>query len=165
MPSWAERDPSHEELAAEFIELCKKAPFDSVMAHDIEQVLWDKWVFLATLAGMTTLCRGSVGEIVATPYGKAATVEMYEECCRVANGCSHPIGAEASVKALEMLTAPGSSFAASMPRDLTDGQRTEHDHILGAMIRRGQNVGCPTPLLRLAYTHMEIQAAHKTAKA
>lgn len=158
------RHPLHHELASEFIKLCSKAPFDSVLADDIEQVLWDKWVFLATLAGMTTLCRGSVGDIVATRYGKATTVEMYEECCSVASASGYPINVEASAKALDLLTAPGSSFTASMQRDLLDGQRTEHDHILGAMIRRGQRVGYPTPLLTLAYTHMEIQATRRSTK-
>lgn len=46
------RHPSHQQVASDFIELCRKAPFDSVLADDIEQVLWEKWVFLATLAGM-----------------------------------------------------------------------------------------------------------------
>jgi 2-dehydropantoate 2-reductase len=152
------RHPSHQKLAFEFIELCKKAPFDSVFAEDIEKVLWDKWVFLATLAGMTTLCRGSVGDIVATPYGKATTVQMYQECCRVAYASGHSISAEVSAKALEMLTASGSTFTASMLRDLLDGQPTEHDHILGAMIRRGQGYACPTPLLEVAHTNLAIQA-------
>lgn len=150
------RHASHEKLATEFIELCKKAPFDSALSNDIEQVLWDKWVFLATLAGMTTLCRASVGDIVATPYGKMATIDMYEECCRVANAYGHPITEQASAKSLEMLTASGSSFTASMLRDLQDGKRTEHDHILGAMIKKGDKMSCPTPLMKIAHTHIEI---------
>ncbi len=153
------RDPAHEELAHAFIDLCKQAPFDSAIASNIDQVLWDKWVFLATLAAMTTLCRGSVGEIVATPHGKAITIQMYEECCQVAKASGHPIGKDASVKALEMLTASGSTFTASMLRDLLEGQRTEHDHILGAMIDTGQRMGSPTPLMQLAHTHMVVEAA------
>jgi pyruvate carboxylase len=50
---------------------------------------------------------------------------------QITQASGHPVSAEASVKALEMLTATGSSFTASMLRDMLDGQRTEHDHILG----------------------------------
>ena len=64
------RSPSQEAFAQELFALCKKADFDSFYKENIEQALWDKWVFLATLAGMTTICRGSIGEIAATPYGK-----------------------------------------------------------------------------------------------
>lgn len=158
------RHPSHQQLASDFIALCSKAPFDSILADDIEQVLWDKWVFLATLAGMTTLCRGSVGDIVATPYGKEITVRMYEECWRVAQACGHAISTQTSVNAINMLTASGSSFTSSMLRDLLDGQRTEHDHILGAMIRKGHSLACPTPLLEVAHTNMDIQAKRATSR-
>lgn len=152
------RHPWHQELASAFIKLCEGAPFESLLTENIEQMLWDKWAFLAALAGMTTLCRGSVGDIVETPYGRGATIQMYEECCRVARASGYAISAEASVRALEILTAKGSSFTASMLRDLLNGQPTEHDHILGAMIRRGQSLDCQTPLLAVAHTNMSIQS-------
>jgi len=153
------RDAAHADLVRDFVALCRKAPFDTVHADDIAQVLWDKWVFLATLAGMTTLCRGSVGEIVATPYGADLTRQMYDECCAVAAASGHPTGQVARDKALGMLTAPGSPFTASMLRDLQSGQRTEHDHILGAMAERGMALGMSMDLMRLAHTHLAVQAA------
>jgi len=155
------RHESHRWLVQAFFELCEKTPFDYLISDDIEQVLWDKWAFLATLAGMTTLCRGSVGEIVGTPYGAEATNTMYEECCQVAKKSGHPVGDEVRSEALGMLTEHGSSFSASMLRDLQDGLRTEHDHILGAMVRRGQKFGCNTPLIRLAFTHLEVQSVRR----
>lgn len=152
------RDPAHAALVSEFVALCRKAPFDTVHADDIAQVLWDKWVFLATLAGMTTLCRGAVGEIVATPYGAGLTRQMYDECCAVAAASGYPTGQAARDRALGMLTAPGSLFTASMLRDLQAGQRTEHQHILGAMAERGIALGMAMDLMRLAHTHLAVQA-------
>ena len=66
--------------------------------------------------------------------------------------------AAAKERAIGMLTAPGSTFAASMLRDLQAGLRTEHDHILGAMVRRADRLGCAAPLLKLALTHMVVQS-------
>ena len=152
------RDPAHVELAKEFIALCGKAPFDSVYAENIEQALWDKWVFLAALAGMTTLCRGSVGEILATPYGEGLIRQMYDECCAVARLSGYPTGEAATARALGMLIAPGSPFTASMLRDLLAGQRTEYQHILGAMAERGIALGLPMDLMRLAHTHLAVRA-------
>lgn len=155
------RHESHNWHIHAFCELCEKALFESAISNDIEQVLWDKWVFLATLAGMTTLCRGSVGEIVNTTYGSVATIAMYDECCQVAKKAGHPIGDSARDAALGMLTEHGSSFTASMLRDLLDGRRTEHDHILGAMVRRGLHLACDMPTTRLAFTHLQVQAAKR----
>lgn len=155
------RDAAQAALAREFAALGADAGFDSVYSEDIEQVLWTKWVFLATLAGMTTACRGTVGEIVATAEGEALTRQMYAECCAVAQATGQPVSAEEQAKALAMLTQPGSAFTASMLRDLLAGQRTEHEHILGDMVRRGQAADLSLDLMRLAYTHMAVQAARR----
>jgi 2-dehydropantoate 2-reductase len=155
------RASEHEALAKEFIELCKKADFDSAYSENIEQVLWDKWVFLATLAGMTTLCRGSVGDIVATPYGQELSLSMYEECCSIAKASGQAIGDVPKGKAIEMLTKVGSPFNASMLRDLISGQRTEHDHILGEMINIGEQTGIDCQLLKMAYTQIAVAQIKK----
>lgn len=153
------RDAAQTALAHEFAELGKGAGFDSVYSDAIEQALWNKWVFLATLAGMTTVCQGSVGEILATSEGEALTRQMFAECCALAQAAGYPITAEEQGKALAMLTQKGSAFTASMLRDLQGGQRTEHEHILGDMMRRGPSAGVGVDLLRLAYTHMAVRAA------
>jgi 2-dehydropantoate 2-reductase len=150
------RAPEHAALAKEFIELCKKADFESAYSENIDQVLWDKWCFLATLAGMTTLCRGSVGDIVATPYGQELTLAMYEECCSIAKASGQAIGDIPKGKAIEMLTKVGSPFTASMLRDLISGQKTEHEHILGQMISKGAQAGMGCQLLKMAYTQIVV---------
>lgn len=155
------RHPAHAELARAFVDLCQAAEFDGIYAEEIEQVLWDKWVFLATLAGMTTVCRGSVGEIVATPHGEALTRQMYDACCEVARLSGYPNGAAARERALTLLTTQGSAFTASMLRDLQAGQATEHEHVLDAMCRRGMALGLPMDLLRLAHTHLAVQAGRR----
>ena len=151
------RDAAQEGVVQEFIGLCRKSAFDSVLSADIEQVLWDKWVFLATLAGMTTLCRGSVGDIVATPHGESQVRRMYEECQAVAAASGHAVSSEARDRDLALLTAKGSAFTASMLRDLIAGQRTEHEDIIGAMGRRGQAHGLSMDLLLMAYTHLLVE--------
>lgn len=153
------RHAAHEALARDFVALCAGADFDSRHAEDIEQVLWDKWVFLATLAGMTTLCQGTVGEIVATPWGADLARRMFAECCGIAARCGHGVDPAARDKALDMLTRPGSAFTASMLRDMRAGQRTEHEHILGEMVRRGIERGVACDLVAMAHTHMAVYAA------
>ena len=151
----------HEALAQGFFALCRQADFNSVYSETIDQVLWDKWVFLATLAGMTTLCRGSVGDIAATPYGRQLAQLMYEECCSIAKACGYPIGDTPRSKAIEMLTQVGSSFTASMLRDLLSGQRTEHEHILGQLIKKGEQNGMDCQLLKMAYTQIVVAQIKK----
>jgi 2-dehydropantoate 2-reductase len=90
---------------------------------------------------------------------------MYQECCAVAHASGHAIAPATAEAARGMLTQQGSAFTASMLRDLQAGQRTEHEHILGAMARRGIAAGLPMDLVRLAHTHMAVRAAQAQGRA
>ena len=155
------RTTAQEEVAREFASLCEKADFNFTYSENIEQALWEKWVMLATLAAMTTLCLGSVGEIVATRYGAEMARRAHMEACAIAAANGHPVPEKVRAGQLTMLTKEGSPFTASMMRDLVGGLRTEHEHILGDLIGKGapHNIDCP--LLKIAYTHMAVAAAHR----
>jgi 2-dehydropantoate 2-reductase len=61
-----------------------------------------------------------------------------------------------------MLTMPGSTFAASMLRDVERGAPTEADHILGDLLRRGGGGGPnDLSLLRIAYAHLRAYEARR----
>lgn len=151
------RIAGQEALSQALFALCKKTDFDSFYEENIEQALWDKWVFLATLAGMTTICRGSVGEIVSTPYGKDLSMKMFAECCAIAASQGRPIDGSTKSTSQEILTKEGSPFTASMLRDLLAGKRDEHQHILGDLINFANLNSIDCPLFKIAYTHMAVQ--------
>jgi 2-dehydropantoate 2-reductase len=151
------RSDAHKELAQKFHQICDEAEFKNIYSDNIEQGLWDKWVLLATLAGMTTVTRGNVGQITASPYGKTLTEHMYQECCAIAKAYQFPITDSAQTKALELLTQKDSSFSASMLRDLNSHHQTEHEHVLGELIRLGDQHAVQSDLLKLAYIHMNVE--------
>ena len=152
------RSPSQEAFAQELFTLCKKADFDSFYKENIEQALWDKWVFLATLAGMTTICRGSIGEIAATPYGKDLCRQMFAESCAIAAGEGYAITEKTQLSSLGILTKEGSPFTASMLRDLLAHKKNEYQHILGDLVDRASEHSIECPLLKIAYTHMAVES-------
>ena len=156
------RTLGQEALSQALFALCKKADFDSFYEENIEQALWDKWVFLATLAGMTTICRGSVGEIVSTPYGKDLSRKMFAECCAIAASQGRPIDKSTQSTSQEILTKEGSLFTASMLRDLLTGKVDEHQHILGDLIDFANLNSIDCPLLKIAYTHMAVEGKKRT---
>ncbi|MFP5405310.1 MAG: ketopantoate reductase family protein [Gammaproteobacteria bacterium] len=153
------RDDETQGVAAKFIDLCRPAKFDSVLSPDIETSLWEKWTLLATLAGITTLMQGSVGQIMETRDGEALIRQLQGECLAVASASGVQVSARARSQATALLTRRGSTFAASMLRDLSSGHRTEHDHVLGDMLARADRLGIAAPLLRAAYCHMQVRAA------
>ncbi|CAJ0742004.1 2-dehydropantoate 2-reductase [Ralstonia mannitolilytica] len=131
------------------------ANFDSVLAENVMQDMWEKFVFLTSLASMTCLMRATVGEIVATDEGRALNEAMFAACEEVAAASGYPIRQAARERGLQVLTQAGSPLTASMLRDLESGARVEADHIVGDMLRRGRALGTDVSLLRVAFAHLQ----------
>ena len=159
------RDAQAARAAAGFIAQCGPARFDAVLSADIETSLWEKWVFLATLAGMTTLARGSIGEIVQTRDGERLIRRLHAECAAVAAAAGVVIAPQVHARTLAVLTQQGSTTAASMLRDLQSGGRTEHEHVLGDMLSRADRFGHDAPVLLAACCHLRVQAARRTPRS
>ncbi|HYD98671.1 MAG TPA: 2-dehydropantoate 2-reductase [Alphaproteobacteria bacterium] len=140
-----------EALAAAFA----RSKVESRFSNHIMQEMWEKMAFLASLAALTCLMRASVGDIAATAEGRAVAEELYAEIQAVAAAWGHPPRPPAVKQALTLMTQPGSSFVASMLRDIERGGPTEGDHIVGDLLRRARAKDLPTPLLRLANCHLQ----------
>lgn len=137
------------------------AKFDWKQLEGIEQAMWDKWVMLASLAGMTCLMRAPVGDYIATGAGEKLVLALLAENAAVARAAGFPTGEAALANYRGILTQKGSSFTASMMRDVESGGATEGDHILGALLALAKKHGVATPMLEVAATHLEAYAARR----
>jgi 2-dehydropantoate 2-reductase len=136
-----------------------RGPVEAVLADDMAQPLWEKFVGLATLAAMTCLMRAAVGDIVASDDGALLMEDTLRACVATATAAGHAPREAALAPLRAMLFAPGSDFTASMLRDLEAGSRTEADHVVGDMLRRAVAAGVDPGPLRHARCH--LQAAER----
>jgi 2-dehydropantoate 2-reductase len=137
------------------------ANFDALVSENILLRMWEKWVFLATLAGSTCLFRGAVGDILSAPDGKRVIEGLLGECRAVAQHNGFTMGPDFDARANQTLFTP-SPMTASMLRDVENGSHTEADHILGDLIARGgsaQQRDSGLSLLRIAYNHLKTYEA------
>jgi 2-dehydropantoate 2-reductase len=161
--TYGERDGTRSARIERVEQAMAKARFDPRLSTTVMQDMWDKWVFLASLAGITCLMRAPVGDIVAAPGGTQVTLGLLDDCRRVAEACGHAPGDAALQRARSVLTEAGSKLSASMMRDLEQGAQIEADHIVGDMLARGEAKGLDLPMLRVAYAHLkayEVRRAH-----
>jgi 2-dehydropantoate 2-reductase len=126
--------------------------------------MWEKFVMIASLAGMNCLMRGSVGDILETNDGERLMLELLAECQAVATASGYPPRPDHRAECRAILTQRGSSFSASMLRDLEAGVPTEGDQVLGDMLRRARESGITTPLLRAAVCHLQVHEHRRAAR-
>lgn len=149
------RRPQQQETVQRISAVFRPANFTFKLSDNIEGELWKKYAFLTTLAGMTCLMRGSVGDIAATRFGKSLVRELLSVTAAVAEKSGHPLGQAWFDDTLSLLTRDGSSFTASMLRDMERGGRLESDHIVGDMLRRAEAHGIAHEILKAILTHLQ----------
>jgi len=151
------RSPRIDRIAAEI----GKAKFESRASSAILLEMWEKWVFLATLAGITCLMRSSIGDIAAAGAEHLA-LNLLEECRSIAASAGFAPRAEFLEQTRSSITAPGSLLTASMLRDVERHARIEADHILGDLLHRGSQVlNADRSLLQLAFRHLKAYEARR----
>jgi 2-dehydropantoate 2-reductase len=155
------RAPGQERVASAFAAAGSTAKFELRLSDNILQDMWEKYVMLATMAGMNCLMRGNVGDVMQADDGEALTLEMLEECDLVAHAAGHRCREDFLVRSRALLTERGSTFAASMLRDVERGGPTEAAHIIGDMLVRAREAGLPSRMLGVAWCHLQTHEARR----
>ncbi len=135
------------------------AGFDARLSGEIRQDMWEKWIFIATVAGITSLMRAAIGDIVAAGAAHLAT-GLLDECAAIAAHEGFPPRAPFLERVRATVAAPGSPLMASMLRDIEGGMPVEGDHILGDLLRRAAEPN-DRSLLRIAYAHVKTYEARR----
>ena len=152
---FGERDGKMSDRVRAIADVVRSCNFDGAASETVLQDMWEKWVFLASIAASTSLMRAPIGMIMAAPGGKDFLLGILDESRAVATAEGYPPRAPALERATGMLTTEGSPLTASMFRDIKAGQPVEADHVIGDLIARADTAEVPAPRLRTAYTHLK----------
>jgi 2-dehydropantoate 2-reductase len=147
--TFGERDGSRSERCDAIETLMRDVKFQPRLSDRIVLEMWEKWVFLATLAGATTLMRGTVGDIVGAEGGRDFIAGLHDECLAIAAANGFAPREKVAAQARTTLTTEGSPLTASMLRDIEGRGRIEADHVVGDLIARGRSATPDTALPHL----------------
>jgi len=151
--SFGELDGARSQRIEAIASALVNAGFEAKLSSEIRQEMWEKWVFIATAAGITCLMRSAVGDYVAAGGVDLAT-KLLGECASIAASQGFPLREPALERARGAITAAGSPIKASMLRDIEGGKPVEGDQILGDLLRRAEKPD-ECPLLRVAAIHVK----------
>lgn len=130
-------------IAAEF----ERAGLATTVSTNILGTMWDKLLVNVATGALSGITRLPYGGLYAVPEVKATALAAVAEAMAVAGaadvGLSFTEPEQAWNKAAEGLPP---EFKASMLQSLEAGSRTEIDFINGAVVRRGAQLGIPTPV-------------------
>ncbi|MFB7591655.1 ketopantoate reductase family protein [Streptomyces sp. NPDC056169] len=129
---------------------------DAPVPDQVMTAMWHKWVFITTFGAVTSLMRGTVGDVYDAPGGPALGPAVLDEAAAVAAAAGHPVPEAERAATLAVVSASGSPMVPSLYRDLAAGQPTEVEHLFGDLTDRARALGVATPLLDLATLHLRV---------
>jgi 2-dehydropantoate 2-reductase len=113
--------------------------------------LWAKLILNCAYNPLSALTRLPYGRMFGVAGMETLVRDVVEECCAVAKATGISVSADILADVLGLAaTMPHQS--SSTAQDLKAGRRTEIDHLNGFIVRRGAQLGIPTPVNHALYT-------------
>jgi 2-dehydropantoate 2-reductase len=125
---------------------------------DIQKTLWSKFLFIATLAGVTTLSRETMARLMPRPEWREVIVGCLREIEAVGRASGVNLDPRVVEETLEYVEGSLEQMHASMHADIMAGRPLELEALNGAVVRAGRSAGVPTPINDVIYAMLKPHA-------
>lgn len=148
---FGELDGSDSERGRQILQALQQSGIPAEFTQDIPQTLWSKFLFIATMAGVTTVSRETMAQLMPRPEWREVIVGCMREIEAVgrASGVRLPPGIVEST--LEYIEGSLEQMHASMHADIMAGRPLELEALNGAVVRAGRAVKVATPINSVIY--------------
>jgi 2-dehydropantoate 2-reductase len=128
-----------------FLAACQTADIDAELSDAIERLIWEKFVFLVGLSGMTSKFRTPIGPIRENAEKRAMLFDTMREVVAVGRVKGVPLRPDFAEDRLAFCDMIPAKMTSSMQVDLERGNRLELPWLSGAVVDLGAQLGVPTP--------------------
>jgi 2-dehydropantoate 2-reductase len=127
-------------------EVFQRAGILHEVSTDMPRLLWEKFLFITGVGGVTAMARSGIGPLLASAEGQYLLTASCAEVDAVARAEGIQLGADAVLRILTQAGSLAPQWQSSMARDLGVGRRLEVEALSGAVVRRGRKYDIPTPV-------------------
>ncbi len=152
---FGEPDGSRSSRAEALLKAVETAGIEATLSPAIGDVLWQKFVMIASHAGVSTLARRPSGEILNDPDLRATVAAALAEVVAVgeAEGASFP--ADFLAAQMDLLDKFPAQVKPSMLQDFDAGRRIEIEGLSGTVVRLAVAHGIDVPVHRTIYAALK----------
>lgn len=124
------------------------------VASDIEAVLWEKLLFVASMGAVGAVTRAPVGVVRQVPATRAMLEAAMDEVRQVAQARGVGVSDEATADAMRFVDGLPPHGSSSLQRDLADGRPSELEAQSGAIVRLARAVAVAAPVHGCLYASL-----------
>ncbi len=153
--AFGEPDGSDSQRGRIILRALSDAGINAQFSQDIRQVLWTKFLFIATMAGVTSLSRETMAEIMPRPEWRQVIVNCMREIEAVARASQVALAPDIVETTVAYIEGDLHDMHASMHADVMAGRPLELEALTGAVVRAGRSAGVPTPINDVIYAALK----------
>ena len=156
---FGETDGSLSERGQAIADALNSSRVPAELTDDIRTGLWSKFLFIATMAGVTSMARATLAELMPRPEWCEVVVGCLREieAAGRANGVNFP--SDIHQTTLAYIEDNLTDLQASMHTDVMAGRPLELEALNGAVVRAGRAAGVPTPINDVIYAMLKPLAS------
>lgn len=133
----------------------RAAGIDATLSEDINQDVWSKYLFICSLAGITSMLEKPFGAILEDAEHHALLQGLMEEIKSLATASGFTLPEDSVAKALQTAANFPYETKSSMQLDYERGNKTELETFTGYVVKSGHQQGVPTPLNERVYAALK----------
>jgi 2-dehydropantoate 2-reductase len=156
---FGEMDGRVSERAERLREAFARAEIPVELSKDIRRALWEKYILICAVGGMTAVTREPLGVIRDTPPTWELFRTIVAEVTAVARAAGVDMPADTVDQTMKFAQGIASGSRASLAQDLLQGRRLELEALHGHAARLGKRLGVPTPAVFAVYAALLPHAA------
>ena len=153
--AFGEQDGSISQRGAAISDLLESSGIPAQFERDIRKTLWTKFLFIATLAGVTTMSGETMAQLMPRPEWRAVIVECLEEIERVGRASSVNLEPKVVQETVDYIEGSIDEMQASMQSDFLACRPLELEALNGAVVRAGKDAKVPTPVNDVIYAMLK----------
>ena len=138
--------------AKRILETFRGAGITTELSSDIVKELWTKFLFISTMAGVTSAARASMEQLLQHPEARDMVLAAMREVEAVGRARGVNLDLDVVDKTMEYMETSAKDLRASMHTDLELGRPLELEALNGAVVRMGRHEGVPTPVNSSLYS-------------
>ena len=152
---FGETDGSLSERGRAIADAFNESGIPADLTGDIRTGLWSKFLFIATMAGVTSMARQTLAELMPRPEWREVVVGCLREieAAGRSNGVNFPPDVHQTT--LAYIEDNLADLQASMHTDVMAGRPLELEALNGAVVRAGRAGGIATPINDVIYAMLK----------
>ena len=139
------------ERGRQLLQTLKQSGIPAEFNLDIHQTLWSKFLFIATMAGVTSLSRETMAQLLPRPEWRQVITGCMREIEAVGRASGVNLDSRIVEDTLQYIEGSLEQMHASMHSDILAGRPLELEALNGAVVRAGLKVNAPTPINDVIY--------------